>query len=55
MYLYSKAITIASEKDCFQKEQEKAKGTVPLRSVPVGWSLCLHLHQESLAHSWGVE
>lgn len=41
MYLYSKAITIASEKDCFQKEQEKAKGTVPLRSVPVGPCACI--------------
>lgn len=50
MYLYSKAITIAHEKDCIQKEQEGAKGIVPLRSIP-GWSLSWH--QESLALSLG--
>lgn len=52
MYLYSKAITVAHEKDCIQKEQEEATGIVPLRSIP-GWSLSWHLHQESLALSWG--
>lgn len=36
MYFYSKAITIATEKDCFQKEPERAKGIAPLRSILVG-------------------
>lgn len=35
-YLYSKAIVIACEKDCFQKERERAKGIVPLGSNLVG-------------------
>lgn len=50
-YLYSKAIMIACEKDCFQKERERAKGIVPLRSNLVG--PYPGTHQESLALSWG--
>lgn len=36
-HLYSKAVTVASEKGCFQKEVERAEGIVPPRVHP-GWS-----------------